>query len=224
MFNQKQISVFRKIESPEFILEALLGLFILQSMRKKLQEKSNKKLFFWCHGIRIIVCPLFCLSHLLLPPFAILVLSSVHSIIDHYFPPYAKFAFSCLLSMDSSINVENLRAKTLCFKSAFSQTCNRLERYLAQKIVSNKLWKLAELTDEAVDWFCKFKTAMEILAAAVPSKDIALFAISMPMLPAWSAFWMMSQPSPGPSRTASVMPMMTTWCPSWTVLPPSWRP
>ena len=39
-------------------------------------------------------------------------------------------------------------------------------------------------------------------------------------MPAWSPFWMISQPSPGPSRTASVMPMMTTWCPSWTVLPP----
>ena len=38
------------------------------------------------------------------------------------------------------------------------------------------LWKLAELTDEAVDWFWKLKAAMEILAAAVPSKAITLFA------------------------------------------------
>ena len=78
--------------------------------------------------------------------------------------------------MDSSINVENFRANSLCFNLAFSWTCKRLERSLAQKIVYNMLWKLAELTDEAVDWFWKLKAAMEILAAAVPNKDIALFA------------------------------------------------
>ena len=40
------------------------------------------------------------------------------------------------ISMDLPINVENLRASTHCFKSPFSQTCNRLERSLAWKIVS----------------------------------------------------------------------------------------
>ena len=37
------------------------------------------------------------------------------------------------------------------------------------------LWKLAELTDETVDQSWKLKSAMEILADAVPSEAIALF-------------------------------------------------
>ena len=65
---------------------------------------------------------------------------------------------------------------TLCLKSAISQTFNRLERSLAQNIVSNILWKLAELTDEAVSGFWKLKSAMEIIAAAAPSKTISQFA------------------------------------------------
>ena len=76
----------------------------------------------------------------------------------------------------STIDVENLRASTHYFKSPFSQTCNRLERSLSWMIVSNMLWKLAELTDEAINQFWKLDTAMEILDAAVPGKAIALFA------------------------------------------------
>ena len=126
-------------------------------------------LVWWlCHLLFlswIIVCPLSAYFF----PYPLQYWSYLLSIaLLTFFPPTAKMVFSSLLSMDSSINVENLRVNTLCFKSAFSWTCNGLERSLTQKIVSNMLWKLAELTDEALDRFWKLKTATEILAA-VPS-------------------------------------------------------
>ena len=83
----------------------------------------------------------FCILHPFLPPLAILVFSSVHCIIDLFSTLCNIGLLFCLLSMDSSINVENFRANTLCFNLAISQICNRLERSLAQKIVSNMLWK-----------------------------------------------------------------------------------
>ena len=123
----------------------------------------------------IIVCPLFCISHLLplLPPFATLVFSSVHNIIDLFSTLFNIGLLFCLLSMDSFIHP---MLKTSGQAPVVLKSCNRLERFLAQKIVSNPLWKLAELTDEAVDWLRKLKTAIEILASALPNKAIALFA------------------------------------------------
>ena len=106
----------------------------------------------------IIVCPLSAYYILYFPLFAILVFSSV------FYP----WIHPSMLKISGPTPVALSRHSP--------RTCNRLERSLARKIVSNMLWKHAELTDEAVDWFCKLKTAMEILAAAVPSKDIALFA------------------------------------------------
>ena len=93
-------------------------------------------------------------------------------------------------------------ASTLCFNLAFSWTCKWLERSFAQKIVSNMLWKLAELTGEAVDQYWKLETAMEILAtAAVPSKAIALLTtLDTDDTHTWSPT--------GPSTTALTMPMM----------------
>ena len=95
-----------------------------------------------------------------------------------FFPPYEIFVFSSVYYpwIHSTIDVENLRASTQGIKLAFSQTCNRLERSFAWKIVSNILWMFDKLTDEAIDQFWKLETALlvEILAAAVPSEAIAL--------------------------------------------------
>ena len=86
--------------------------------------------------------------HILYPPcFAILVWSSCPLTI---IPPYSTLVFSSLLSMDSSINVENLRANTLCFKSTFSWTCNRLgkrKHFPPKKIFSSIFWLILFL-----DW------------------------------------------------------------------------
>ena len=70
-----------------------------------------------------------------------------------------------------------LKTSGPALRSAFSRTCNRLERSLAWKIVSNTLWKHAELTDEAVDQFRMLKTAMEILAAALNADYACLESI-----------------------------------------------